>query len=322
MLADLQTLVERKGSLNGLRMTYFGDGANNMAHSLMLGGVTAGIHVTIAAPAGFEPHPMFVAAAEHRGRQTGATVTLTTDAVAGAKGADVLVTDTWTSMGQENDGLDRVVPFRPFQLNAGLLDHADSDAVVLHCLPAHRGHEITDEVIDGPHSAVGRGREPAARPEGAAGLVAGAQVTSEVSTTRAGRQARIVALLSAQSVHSQSELAALLADEGIEVTQATLSRDLEELGAVKLRGADGGSGVYVVPEDGSPVRGYPEARSGYPACSEIYWYPPTPAAIWPCCAPRRVRRTTWPVRSTGRHCPMSSAPSPATTPSWWWPVSR
>lgn len=80
-------------------------------------------------------------------------------------------------------------------------------------------------------------------------------MTSEVSTTRAGRQARIVALLSSRSVHSQSELAALLGDEGIEVTQATLSRDLEELGAVKLRGADGGSGVYVVPEDGSPVRG-------------------------------------------------------------------
>ena len=154
VLADLQTLVERKGSLAGLRMTYFGDGANNMAHSLMLGGVTAGIHVTIAAPAGFEPHPLFVAAAEYRGQQTGATVTLTADAVAGAKGADVLVTDTWTSMGQENDGLDRVVPFRPFQLNAALLDHADSEAVVLHCLPAHRGHEITDQVLDGPHSAV------------------------------------------------------------------------------------------------------------------------------------------------------------------------
>ncbi|SBS75369.1 Ornithine carbamoyltransferase [uncultured Mycobacterium sp.] len=154
VLADLQTLVERKGSLNGLRMTYFGDGANNMAHSLMLGGVTAGIHVTIAAPAGFEPHPLFVAAAERRGKQTGATVTLTADAVAGAKGADVLVTDTWTSMGQENDGLDRVGPFRPFQLNAGLLGHADSEAVVLHCLPAHRGHEITDDVLDGPRSAV------------------------------------------------------------------------------------------------------------------------------------------------------------------------
>jgi ornithine carbamoyltransferase len=154
VLADLQTLAERKGSLSGLRMTYFGDGANNMAHSLMLGGVTAGIHVTIAAPAGFEPHPLFVAAAERRAKQTDATVTLTADAVAGAKGADVLVTDTWTSMGQENDGLDRVIPFRPFQLNAGLLSHADSEAVVLHCLPAHRGHEITDEVIDGPQSAV------------------------------------------------------------------------------------------------------------------------------------------------------------------------
>lgn len=154
VLADLQTLAERKGSLSGLRMTYFGDGANNMAHSLMLGGVTAGIHVTIAAPAGFEPHPLFVAAAERRAAQTGASVTLTSDAVAGAKGADVLVTDTWTSMGQENDGLDRVIPFRPFQLNAGLLDHADSEAVVLHCLPAHRGHEITDDVIDGKHSAV------------------------------------------------------------------------------------------------------------------------------------------------------------------------
>ena len=154
VLADLQTLAERKGALKGLRLAYFGDGANNMAHSLMLGGVTAGIHVTIAAPRGFEPHPMFVAAAETRAHQTGATVTLTDDPLQAAAGADVLVTDTWTSMGQENDGLDRVRPFRPFQVNAAMLDHADSDVVVLHCLPAHRGHEITDEVIDGPRSAV------------------------------------------------------------------------------------------------------------------------------------------------------------------------
>jgi len=154
VLADLQTLAERKGALKGLRLAYFGDGANNMAHSLMLGGVTAGIHVTIAAPRGFEPHPMFVAAAETRAHQTGAIVTLTDDPLQAAAGADVLVTDTWTSMGQENDGLDRVRPFRPFQVNAAMLDHADSDVVVLHCLPAHRGHEITDEVIDGPRSAV------------------------------------------------------------------------------------------------------------------------------------------------------------------------
>jgi ornithine carbamoyltransferase len=154
VLADLQTLAERKGALAGLRMCYFGDGANNMAHSLMLGGVTAGMHVTVAAPTGFEPHPEFVAAAEKRAAETGATVTLTADPVAAADGADVLVTDTWTSMGQENDGLDRVRPFRPFQVNADLLSHADSEAVVLHCLPAHRGHEITDEVLDGPRSAV------------------------------------------------------------------------------------------------------------------------------------------------------------------------
>ncbi|HMZ15642.1 MAG TPA: ornithine carbamoyltransferase [Mycobacterium sp.] len=154
VLADLQTLAERKGALGGLRMAYFGDGANNMAHSLMIGGVTAGVHVTIAAPAGFGPEARFFAAAESRAAETGATVTVTTDPQAAARGADVLVTDTWTSMGQENDGLDRVGPFRPFQINAALLDSADSDAVVLHCLPAHRGYEITDEVIDGPHSAV------------------------------------------------------------------------------------------------------------------------------------------------------------------------
>ena len=154
VLADLQTVTERKGTLTGLRMSYFGDGANNMAHSLMLGGVTAGMHVAIAAPSGFEPHPDFVAAAEKRAAQTGGTVTLTADPVQAADGADVLVTDTWTSMGQENDGLDRVGPFQPFQLNTALVSRADSDAVVLHCLPAHRGHEITDEVIDGPRSAV------------------------------------------------------------------------------------------------------------------------------------------------------------------------
>lgn len=154
VLADLQTLAERKGSLQGLKMTYFGDGANNMAHSLMLGGVTAGIDVTIAAPAGFEPHPQFVDAAQKRAAETGATVAVTSDARAAAEGVDVLVTDTWTSMGQENDGLDRVRPFRPFQINAALMELADPAAVVLHCLPAHRGHEITDDVIDGAQSAV------------------------------------------------------------------------------------------------------------------------------------------------------------------------
>jgi ornithine carbamoyltransferase len=154
ILADLQTLVERKGKLAGLRMTYFGDGANNMAHSLMLGGVTAGIDVTIAAPVGFEPDPRFVDAARRRASDTGATVSVTADPRAAADGADVVVTDTWTSMGQENDGLDRVRPFRPFQINGNLMGLADPGAVVLHCLPAHRGFEIVDDVIDGPQSAV------------------------------------------------------------------------------------------------------------------------------------------------------------------------
>jgi ornithine carbamoyltransferase len=154
VLADLFTIEERKGPLTGLRLSYFGDGANNMAHSLLLGGATAGIHVTIAAPDGFQPSPDVVAAAEERARHTDATVRLTAEPAVAADGADVLVTDTWTSMGQEDDGLDRVAPFRPFQVNAGLLALADPDAVVLHCLPAHRGQEITDDVIDGPHSAV------------------------------------------------------------------------------------------------------------------------------------------------------------------------
>ncbi|RJO69291.1 ornithine carbamoyltransferase [Nocardia panacis] len=154
VLADLLTLRERLGELSGRRLAYFGDGANNMAHSLLLGGVTAGLDVTIAAPAGFEPLPWVVEAARVRAAQTGATVAVTNDPVAAAKGADALVTDAWTSMGQENDGKDRVGPFRPYQLNADLLNAAQSNVAVLHCLPAHRGEEITDEVLDGPHSAV------------------------------------------------------------------------------------------------------------------------------------------------------------------------
>ncbi|MBW0018925.1 MAG: ornithine carbamoyltransferase [Mycobacterium sp.] len=154
VLADLQTVAECKGSLKGLRLTYFGDGANNMAHSLMLGGATAGIHVTVAAPTGFTPDPAVIAAAERRAQKTGASVTITADPDAAATGADVLVTDTWTSMGQENDGLDRVGPFWPFQVNARLVALADAEAIVLHCLPAHRGDEITDQVMDGPASVV------------------------------------------------------------------------------------------------------------------------------------------------------------------------
>ena len=154
VLADLQTIRQRHGRLAGLTLTYLGDGANNMAHSLLLGGTTAGLHVRIAAPQGFQPMPEVLLAAKHRAEQTGGGATVLADPRPAVDGADVLVTDTWTSMGQENDGKDRVGPFRALQVNAALLERAAPGAIVLHCLPAHRGWEITDEVLDGPASAV------------------------------------------------------------------------------------------------------------------------------------------------------------------------
>ncbi len=154
VLADLQTVRQRKGVLAGLTLTYLGDGTNNMAHSLMLGGANAGMHIRVASPIGFDPLPQIAIDAKERAARTGGSITAIADPQAAVDGADVLVTDTWTSMGQENDGLDRVGPFRPYQVNSGLLQRAAPDAIVLHCLPAHRGWEITDEVIDGPQSAV------------------------------------------------------------------------------------------------------------------------------------------------------------------------
>ncbi|GAA1383394.1 ornithine carbamoyltransferase [Pseudonocardia kongjuensis] len=154
ILADLQTIRERLGGTAGRTLTYLGDGANNVAHSLLLGGATAGMHVRIAAPAGFTPDSAVLRDAKGRAEQTGGSVALVADPAAAVAGAEVIVTDTWTSMGQEADGLDRVAPFRPYQVNAALLRHAAPGAIVLHCLPAHRGDEITDEVLDGPASAV------------------------------------------------------------------------------------------------------------------------------------------------------------------------
>ncbi|SEP22095.1 ornithine carbamoyltransferase [Amycolatopsis saalfeldensis] len=154
VLTDLMTIRERKGKLAGLTMVYLGDGANNMAHSLLLGGVTAGMHVRVVSPEGFQPDQQVVLDAKHRAGPTGGSATVFTDPHSAVDGADVLVTDTWTSMGQENDGLDRVGPFRALQVNTELLKRAADEAIVLHCLPAHRGWEITDEVLDGPASAV------------------------------------------------------------------------------------------------------------------------------------------------------------------------
>ncbi|MGQ0844444.1 MAG: ornithine carbamoyltransferase [Sporichthyaceae bacterium] len=152
VLADLQTVRERFGRLAGLTLTYVGDGANNMAHSYLLGGATAGLHVRIGAPAEFAPDPVVVARAAEIAAQTGGSVLVTTDPKEAFAGAEVLTTDTWVSMGQEADGREAV--FRPFTVDAAALAMATADAIVLHCLPAYRGKEITAEVLDGPQSAV------------------------------------------------------------------------------------------------------------------------------------------------------------------------
>ncbi|MGW5668600.1 ornithine carbamoyltransferase [Micromonospora sp. NPDC003776] len=154
LLADLLTVRERCGGTAGRTLAYVGDAANNMAHSYLLAGATAGMHVRVAGPAGFQPDPEIVARAEKIAAGTGGSVRVLTDPVQAVRAADVVATDTWTSMGQESDGLDRITPFLPYQVNDALLGHAGADVIVLHCLPAHRGEEITDEVLDGPHSAV------------------------------------------------------------------------------------------------------------------------------------------------------------------------
>jgi len=154
VLADLLTIRERFGHLAGRTLVYLGDGANNMAHSLLLGGTTAGLTVRVCAPEGFQPDPEVLRDAKARGAETGGGAELVADPHAAVDGAHVVVTDTWVSMGQELDGLDRAAPFRPLQVNAALMARAATGAVALHCLPAHRGDEITAEVLDAPDSAV------------------------------------------------------------------------------------------------------------------------------------------------------------------------
>ncbi|MEU4215495.1 ornithine carbamoyltransferase [Actinoplanes sp. NPDC026623] len=154
LLADLQTIRERLGGTAGRTLAYVGDGANNMAHSYLLAGATAGMRVRVACPEGFDPDPAVVARAEQIARTTGGSVSVLRDPRLAASGAHVLATDSWTSMGMEDDGVDRRTPFRPYQINKDLLTAAAADAIVLHCLPAHRGDEITDEVMDGAQSAI------------------------------------------------------------------------------------------------------------------------------------------------------------------------
>jgi ornithine carbamoyltransferase len=152
-LADLLTIREQKGTLRDITLAYVGDG-NNVAHSLLLSGAKSGMTVRVATPRGFEPIPQVVGRAEEIARETGGSVLVTNEPKEAALGADVLYTDVWASMGQEAEAMERRLIFQGYRIDAGLLALAAPDAIVLHCLPAHRGEEITDEVIDGPQSAV------------------------------------------------------------------------------------------------------------------------------------------------------------------------
>jgi ornithine carbamoyltransferase len=152
-LADVLTLRERFEQLAGRTLTYLGDG-NNVAHSLLLAGTKMGMHVRVATPPGFEPIPQVVHRAEEIAGETGGSVELTHDPEEAATGAHALYTDVWASMGQEEEANERALVFPAYQVTQKLVDLAAPDVIVLHCLPAHRGLEITDEVIDGPHSVV------------------------------------------------------------------------------------------------------------------------------------------------------------------------
>jgi ornithine carbamoyltransferase len=157
ILADLLTVAQLRGgveALGGQVLAYVGDAANNMANSYLLGGATAGLHVRVGGPEGYQPDPAIVARAAQIAATTGGSVVVTTDPKEAVAGADVVATDTWVSMGDEDEAAERQRPFVPYRVDDALLAGAKDDAIVLHCLPAYRGKEITAEVIDGPRSAV------------------------------------------------------------------------------------------------------------------------------------------------------------------------
>jgi ornithine carbamoyltransferase len=154
VLADLQTIRQHKQQLAALTLAYLGDGANNMAHSYLLGGSLAGMHVRIGAPRGFQPDPAVVTRALDLASRSGGSVQVLQEAKEAVEDADVVATDTWISMGQEGSRRDRESIFLPYAVTPALLALADREAIVLHCLPAYRGKEIDAAVIDGPHSVV------------------------------------------------------------------------------------------------------------------------------------------------------------------------
>lgn len=152
-MADLMTVYEHKGALKGLKLAYVGDG-NNVAHSLLYACAKAGMHMSVATPVGYECDAEVVANAQADAKETGAQIIVCNDPVEAMKDADVVCTDTWTSMGQEAEKAERVKIFQSYQVNKELFSHAKDDAIFIHCLPAYRGYEVTEDIIDGPMSVV------------------------------------------------------------------------------------------------------------------------------------------------------------------------
>src|SRR3990172_3388138 len=152
-LADYFTLLEHKQTLRGRKIAYVGDG-NNMCHSLLYGANKVGMHIAVATPQGYEPKSIIMKSVQREAQQVGVQVTLTEDPGVAVEGADAVYTDVWASMGQEAEAEKRKGIFRPYQVNASLMARAKPDAVFMHCLPAHRGEEVSAEVIDGPQSIV------------------------------------------------------------------------------------------------------------------------------------------------------------------------
>lgn len=153
VLADMQTIAEKKGTLKGLKLAYIGDG-NNMAHSYLYGCAKLGMDVAVATPVGYECNPQVVENAKNDAKSTGVAVTITYDPIEAASNADVICTDTWCSMGQEAEKAERIKHFEGYQVNAELFSHAKDDAIFLHCLPAYRGYEVSEEIIDGKRSVI------------------------------------------------------------------------------------------------------------------------------------------------------------------------
>ncbi|MBN1935232.1 MAG: ornithine carbamoyltransferase [Anaerolineae bacterium] len=152
-LGDVLTLWEKRGEVKGQKLVFVGDG-NNVANSLLFIGGKLGMHVTVATPAGYEPHPAAVRLALEAARKSGAQIEVLNDPIMAVQGADVVYTDVWASMGQESEAETRKKDFAAFQVNGALMAHARDDALFMHCLPAHRGEEVTDEVTDSPNSVI------------------------------------------------------------------------------------------------------------------------------------------------------------------------